>query len=159
MQWLCFNKGKVHLCLHTEPFLSMQTQFHGIFTDCAQTNESARSARDRTGGACGAGGLDGLLHCPRTTRLCAGPHKSCDGTPRLCQGPIIWTKNSVRVAFTLVAKLSTVKCYGTRESFSGRQHLTAGVGPPPWLVPGSLSDVPGPGGKSSVINQTDLTIE
>lgn len=24
-------------------------------------------------------------------------------------------------------------------------NLTAGVGPPPWLVPGSLSDVPGPG--------------
>lgn len=23
-------------------------------------------------------------------------------------------------------------------------YLTAGVGPPPWLVPGSLSDVPGP---------------
>lgn len=31
------------------------------------------------------------------------------------------------------------------------QHLTAGLGPPPWLVPGSLKDVPGPDKNHEII--------
>lgn len=49
---------------------------------------------------------------------------------------------------------SMVKCHGIIQALTGRQYLTAGVGPPPWLVPGSLSDVPGPGRKPSLVNPT-----
>lgn len=39
--------------------------FH-ILTHCSQTDESARSTSNRTSSACSAGGLNRLLHRPRS---------------------------------------------------------------------------------------------
>lgn len=79
------------------------------------------------------------------------------GRPDCVMGLEFEKENWDQASHTLLKKLSMVKFQGITQSLSGRQYLTAGVGPPPWLVPGSLSDVPGPGRKSSLINQANLS--
>lgn len=110
----------------------------------SQPDKSPRWAGDRASRVGGSGCPDGLFHGARPSTLCAGSQETCNGSSGLSDRPATiincWNAKEINKG-RFSNSLINILCPGV---WTRSIYLTAWLGPPIWLVPGSFRDVPGP---------------